>query len=129
MLTVDDIIDVAANRRLYAGGAGIDPRLRLPEHRARATATATSSAGAACSSSQANSATASTTSSALVAFVDAGNVYPTIMPGFGGFKVGVGGGLRYLTPVGPIRLDVAVPLQPGSGDPSVAFYVGLGQAF
>jgi translocation and assembly module TamA len=37
--------------------------------------------------------------------------------------------LRYLTPVGPIRLDVAVPLQPEKGDPSVALYVGLGQAF
>jgi translocation and assembly module TamA len=64
-----------------------------------------------------------------VAFVDAGNAYATVVPDVGDLRVGVGAGVRYMTPVGPIRLDVAVPLQPRSGDPSVAFYVGLGQAF
>ena len=34
-----------------------------------------------------------------------------------------------MTAVGPIRLDLAVPLQPGPGDPAVGIYVGLGQAF
>ena len=48
---------------------------------------------------------------------------------FGDFKVGVGGGLRYFTPVGPIRLDVAVPLDPERNDPDFAFYLGIGQAF
>jgi translocation and assembly module TamA len=65
----------------------------------------------------------------IVGFVDAGNVYETIYPQFNGLKVGIGAGVRYLTPVGPIRLDVAVPLQPDEGDPSWAVYVGLGQAF
>ncbi len=44
-------------------------------------------------------------------------------------RVGVGGGLRYLTGLGPIRLDVAVPLNRRSGDPSYGLYVGIGQAF
>ncbi len=65
----------------------------------------------------------------VVGFVDAGNAYASLLPRLDGLKVGVGAGLRYLTPVGPIRLDVAVPLQRGPNDPSVGIYVGLGQAF
>lgn len=66
----------------------------------------------------------------LVGFVDAGNAYLTRFPEFSDpLKVGVGGGLRYLTPVGPLRLDVAVPLQPRKDDPDVALYVGIGQSF
>ena len=38
-------------------------------------------------------------------------------------------GLRYYTAIGPIRLDVATPINPGPGDPSYAIYVGIGQAF
>ncbi len=44
-------------------------------------------------------------------------------------KVGVGVGVRYLTPVGPLRVDLAFPLEPAQGDPWAALYVGLGQAF
>jgi translocation and assembly module TamA len=65
----------------------------------------------------------------VVGFVDAGTVSSSMLPDFSDIKVGIGAGLRYLTPVGPIRLDVAVPLQPEDGDPDVAIYVGLGQAF
>ncbi|TAM99822.1 MAG: hypothetical protein EPN45_15385, partial [Rhizobiaceae bacterium] len=45
------------------------------------------------------------------------------------FKVGVGAGLRYFTGLGPLRLDVAFPLNRDKNDPSVGIYVGLGQAF
>lgn len=71
-----------------------------------------------------------TNSIGLVAFADAGYVGKDSMPDFSGdIKVGVGVGLRYLTGLGPIRLDVAVPLSPGENDPDFAFYVGIGQAF
>ena len=40
---------------------------------------------------------------------------------------GAGLGVRYLSPIGPIRLDVAAPVS-GEGE-GVAFYVGIGQAF
>ena len=36
---------------------------------------------------------------------------------------------RYYTPIGPIRLDVAVPLNKLPGGDSFELYVGLGQAF
>ncbi len=66
----------------------------------------------------------------LVGFVDAGDVGADSVPDFDDpFKIGVGGGLRYQTGLGPIRLDVGFPLDPGPGDPTAAFYVGIGQAF
>jgi translocation and assembly module TamA len=43
------------------------------------------------------------------------------------WHAGAGIGVRYATGVGPVRLDVAMPLH-GGGD-SVQVYVGLGQAF
>ncbi|WP_209015947.1 autotransporter assembly complex family protein [Roseibium sp. RKSG952] len=65
-----------------------------------------------------------------VAFVDAGNAFEGTLPDFSeGLKVGVGAGLRYFTPVGPLRLDAAIPLEPEEDDPDFAIYVGLSQAF
>lgn len=65
-----------------------------------------------------------------VAFVDAGYVGKDSMPRFSEkLRVGVGGGFRYITGLGPIRLDVAMPLDRRSGDPKYAFYVGIGQSF
>ena len=47
-----------------------------------------------------------------------------------GFRIGVGGGIRYYTPIGPIRLDVAFPTRRYStDDDSFEVYIGLGQAF
>ncbi len=44
-------------------------------------------------------------------------------------RVGAGAGARYYTPFGPIRLDVAVPLNRDRGDDAFEIYVGIGQAF
>jgi translocation and assembly module TamA len=66
----------------------------------------------------------------VVAFADAGYVGADSFPDFSDqLKVGVGAGLRYLTGLGPIRLDAAFPLDPNPDDPTVGFYVGIGQAF
>jgi len=66
----------------------------------------------------------------IVPFIDAGQVYAEDWPAFDEpLKVGAGIGLRYLTPVGPLRLDVAVPLDKEPDDPPVAVYLGLGQSF
>lgn len=71
-----------------------------------------------------------TDSIGVVGFVDAGYVGADTFPQFSeDLRLGVGGGLRYLTGLGPIRLDAAVPLDPRDGDPDFAFYVGIGQAF
>ena len=62
-------------------------------------------------------------------FVDAGQVNASPSPFQGSLKVGAGLGLRYYTPIGPIRVDFAVPLvkEPNSGNFQV--YIGIGQAF
>jgi translocation and assembly module TamA len=43
------------------------------------------------------------------------------------WHAGVGLGLRYATGIGPVRLDLAMPVH-GTGH-GVQVYVGLGQAF
>ena len=46
------------------------------------------------------------------------------------FFWGAGAGIRYYTPIGPIRLDVATPLNRRDDvDDSLQFYISLGQAF
>lgn len=62
-------------------------------------------------------------------FVDVGQVSANGPPFSGTWQAGAGVGARYYTAIGPIRLDVAVPLnrQPGTG--SFELYIGLGQAF
>jgi translocation and assembly module TamA len=65
----------------------------------------------------------------VVPFVDAGTVSLDEVPDFSDVKVGAGVGLRYLTPFGPLRIDAAIPLNKGEGDPSFGIYAGIGQAF
>jgi translocation and assembly module TamA len=65
----------------------------------------------------------------VVGFVDAGSVGSAETPSFSDMRYGAGLGLRYLTGIGPLRLDVAVPLNKQSGDAGYGIYVGLGQAF
>lgn len=65
----------------------------------------------------------------IVPFVDGGNISTSSLPQFDNLRFGAGIGVRYHTRFGPIRLDVATPINPAPGDPRVAVYVSLGQAF
>jgi translocation and assembly module TamA len=65
----------------------------------------------------------------MAAFVDAGQVSAADSPLSDRLRVGAGVGFRYYTSIGPIRLDVAVPLTKESGGDSFELYIGLGQAF
>lgn len=62
-------------------------------------------------------------------FVDTGAVSDENFPGTGGWSIGAGAGVRYKTPVGPVRVDLATPLNNDAGDPAVQFYIGVGQAW
>ncbi|GAA4760608.1 autotransporter assembly complex family protein [Stakelama sediminis] len=65
----------------------------------------------------------------VVPFLDAGNIYTSTLPKFTGFRFGTGLGVRYYSSFGPIRVDVGTPINPQPGDPRIAVYVSLGQAF
>ena len=67
----------------------------------------------------------------VVAFLDGGNAYSTLTPKFSQpLQWGTGLGLRYYTPIGPVRADIGVPLNPRSGiDHAFELYFSLGQAF
>jgi translocation and assembly module TamA len=65
----------------------------------------------------------------VVGFVDAGQVYESQYPTFGDIRFGVGIGGRVYTNFGPIRLDVATPINRRPGESRISVYVSIGQAF
>jgi translocation and assembly module TamA len=78
-------------------------------------------------------------------FLDAGQVSRNVNPLDATLRFGVGAGVRYYTPIGPIRFDIGVPINrerggvtygvtPGSqisrtGGDAFEIYIGLGQSF
>jgi outer membrane protein insertion porin family len=67
----------------------------------------------------------------MVVFYDGGNVFPNV--GFHDFTSlysnNVGLGLRYATPVGPVRIDLGHNLNPVPGISSTQYFISIGQAF
>lgn len=65
----------------------------------------------------------------VAVFVDAGAVGFQEYPDFNDVRFGAGIGVRYDLPFGPIRADIAFPLDRRDGDASFQIYVSIGQAF
>ncbi len=65
----------------------------------------------------------------IVPFVDAGNSYESTTPDLSSLRYGAGIGGRFYTSFGPMRVDIATPLNPREGDGKVALYISIGQAF
>ncbi|OSZ70760.1 hypothetical protein CAP39_07315 [Sphingomonas sp. IBVSS1] len=65
----------------------------------------------------------------VVAFVDGGEVSTGTTPAFDRLSLGAGIGARLYTGFGPVRIDIATPINPQRGDPRLVFYVSIGQAF
>jgi translocation and assembly module TamA len=65
----------------------------------------------------------------VVGFVDAGQAYESSIPKFNDWRFGVGVGGRFYTNFGPIRLDIATPVNRRLGESRVSVYVSIGQAF
>jgi len=120
--------DIPADRRFYAGGGGsvrgyayqtVGPRnssgdptggLSVVEGSIEARIKVTEQLG-------------------VVPFFDTGNVGQSSTPDFSDMRAGAGIGIRYITPFGPLRLDVGVPLDRRKGEDSWAVYAGIGQAY
>jgi translocation and assembly module TamA len=66
----------------------------------------------------------------IVPFVDIGQAFESTLPdGSEKLRIGAGLGLRYYTAIGPIRVDVATPIDRRRGEKPYALYVSLGQSF
>lgn len=66
----------------------------------------------------------------VVGFIEGGRVFDASTPDFEEDILWGGGlGVRYRTPIGPLRFDIAAPFDPRPGDDAYQFYIGLGQAF
>jgi translocation and assembly module TamA len=65
----------------------------------------------------------------VVGFVDAGQAYVSSIPQFDDWRIGAGIGGRFYTNFGPVRLDLATPLNRRPGDSRISVYVSIGQAF
>ncbi|MEL7465449.1 MAG: BamA/TamA family outer membrane protein [Pseudomonadota bacterium] len=66
----------------------------------------------------------------LAGFVEAASVSEEIAPVFDeGLQVAVGGGVRYLSPIGPLRFDVGFPVNGRDEDDFFQVYISIGQAF
>lgn len=125
------IDDVAPSRRLYAGGGGsvrgygfqgVGPRDVLGNP--------TGGASLVEFSLEARIETPLLDGAVeVVPFVDAGSVGRDSTPGLDDIRYGAGIGIRYKTSFGPIRVDVATPINPNRFDSPVVVYVSLGQAF
>ena len=66
----------------------------------------------------------------IVPFIDGGMVYDQTLPDWGrDLAWGAGIGFRYYTLIGPIRLDIATPLQDRDDNKAFQIYLSIGQAF
>lgn len=64
-----------------------------------------------------------------VIFIDGGAVGEDQFPSGDDFSAGVGIGVRYDLGFGPIRADIAIPLDKREGDAAFQIYLSIGQAF
>ncbi|MEM6554727.1 MAG: BamA/TamA family outer membrane protein [Pseudomonadota bacterium] len=65
----------------------------------------------------------------FVAFLDGANVSANQGVDFEDIRYSAGLGIRYDTLIGPLRFDIATPIDPDDGDDPVQVYVSVGQAF
>lgn len=125
-----DLRDVPANKRFYAGGGS---SIRGYEFRrvGPLDSGGDPTGGRSVAEIGAEVRFLAAESIGVVPFIDGGQVSKSTLPGLDeDLRWAAGLGLRYLTPIGPIRLDVAFPLDRRAGiDDRFQFYVSIGQAF
>ncbi len=136
--------EIAPSRRLYAGGGGsvrgygfqeLGPREIVanprfdPERPKRRPETLVVPLGGRSVNEFAVEARYRFGDYGVVGFLDAGQVYESTTPKFSDLQYGAGIGGRLYTNFGPLRVDVATPLNRRRGQSKIAVYVSIGQAF
>lgn len=124
--------ETPASFRFWSGGGGTvrgQPYQSLGVPLARSALLSVQTGGMSFAAASAELRAAITDRIGAAAFYDAGFVgIDELFGGTGQWHAGAGIGLRYNTGIGPIRVDVAVPVSGPTGD-GVQIYVGIGQAF
>jgi translocation and assembly module TamA len=123
------LADIPAARRFYAGGGG---SVRGYEYKSLGPRDmfGAVTGGKSLFEASVEARIKLTETIGIVPFFDMGQAYASSFPdGTAAMRYAAGLGLRYYTAVGPIRFDVAVPLNRRQGEKPYAFYVSIGQAF
>jgi translocation and assembly module TamA len=124
----DELADIPATRRFFLGGGGTVRGYGYQEISPR-NADNKLLGGRSYVAGSAEVRIGVTETIGVVPFIDAGTVSTDEVPDFKDIRAGAGIGLRYATPFGPLRLDVAVPLKKYEGGTSFGVYAGIGQSF
>ena len=128
-ITGADLADIPANRRFFAGGGG-SVRGYAYKSLGPQDIFGNPLGGRSLLEGSVEARIKLTDTIGIVPFLDAGTAFEASLPDFKDeIRVAAGLGLRYYTGIGPIRLDVAVPLNRERGDSAAAVYISLGQAF
>lgn len=123
-----DTIDLPTSRRFFAGGGG-SARGYAFQSIGPEAADGTPLGGRGLLEASAELRWRRSDRLGFAAFVDGASVTSSDVPTFSDMRFGVGFGVRYYTVVGPIRLDLATPIDPRDGDDPVQLYISIGQAF
>lgn len=124
------LFDIPADKRFYAGGAG-SVRGFGYQKAGPIDSAGVSTGGRSELAFGGEVRIKATDTIGVVPFVEGGRAYAQSLPDVSQHLFwGAGLGLRYFTPIGPVRADVAVPLNPRPDiDGAYQVYLSLGQAF
>lgn len=130
MIAAEETVDVPGSTRFFAGGGG-SVRGYGYQMAGPLDAQGDPTGGRSVLEANAEARYRASESIGVVAFIDGGQAYENVVPSLGDELLwGAGLGLRYYTPIGPVRADVAIPLNRRHGvDDAFQIYVSLGQAF
>ena len=140
--------DLPATERFYAGGGGSVRGYAFQEAGPIDEQTGNPTGGASVAEVNLETRYKVREKIQIALFADAGSVFESETPDFSGdLLVGAGLGVRYLTPIGPVRIDIATPLnkreimaevendmgvleeQTVFRDDPIQVYIALGQPF
>jgi len=130
MLGGPKLSDIPANHRFYAGGAASVRGYRLNSLGPQDGRFGFVVGGRSLLTVNLEARIKITDTIGVVPFFDAGNAFESTTPHLKDKLYKAAGiGLRYYTPIGPIRADFAFPLDRRKGDRPVSMYISIGQSF
>lgn len=124
----DGLASMPATRRFYAGGGG-SVRGYAYQEISPYNGSGDATGGRSYVTGSVEARVNVTDTIGIVPFLDFGTVSTELYPDFSDVRLGAGLGLRYNTAFGPIRLDVALPLDRYDGGSRYGIYAGIGQSF